>query len=234
MPTRASNFLIYAGDGGAQLDFAIQTDDVGGLSDAVTVQAPANAWTQVRIALTDLGDPGVIQRLNWQDATGAVQPTFYLDDIRFIDVNATPTLVADTPTPTPVATEAPIAGHITIDARVAGTPFDAANMTGTNLAAWINAPLMASDTLRAPDDGCGQRARCAFRAAVEPGIRLAQLRDGQRRGRSASLPRTVRRPPHRFPRLPARHQPARHVHHQHQHHAAGGRSRGRILQRDGE
>ncbi|MCB0158698.1 MAG: hypothetical protein KDD83_11255 [Caldilineaceae bacterium] len=142
-------FLIYAGDGGAQLDFAIQTDDVGGLSDAVTVHAPANAWTQVRIALTDLGDPGVIQRLNWQDATGAVQPTFYLDDIRFIDVNATPTLVADTPTPTPVATEAPIAGHITIDARAADTPFDAANMTGTNLAAWINAPLMASDTLRA-------------------------------------------------------------------------------------
>ncbi|MEZ4580720.1 MAG: hypothetical protein R3A10_03535 [Caldilineaceae bacterium] len=205
---------------------------MGGLSDAVTVQAPANADAGAHCA-HGLGRPGVIQRLNWQDATGAVQPTFYLDDYQIRRRQRDADACGRHAHADAGRTEAPIAGHITINARAAGTPFDAANMTGTNLAAWINAPLMASDTLRV-----GQWLRatgwCAFRAALEPGIRLAQLRDGQRRGRGVSLPRTVRRPPHRFPRLPARHQPARHVHHQHQHHAAGGRSRGRILQRDGE
>ncbi len=45
---------------------------------------PANTWTQFDVALSALGSPVMLTDLYWQDNSGSVQPTFYLDDLQLI------------------------------------------------------------------------------------------------------------------------------------------------------
>jgi hypothetical protein len=50
---------------------------------AVEIPTPAGAWKQVKLSLSDLGEPGRIGGIVWQDTSGGSQPTFYLDAISF-------------------------------------------------------------------------------------------------------------------------------------------------------
>ncbi|MEZ4734602.1 MAG: hypothetical protein R3E79_46520 [Caldilineaceae bacterium] len=93
-------FWVHGGATGArQLTFFTQATDGGGNSTTVSIDAPAGAWQPVTIALSALGNPTAIARLNLQDRSGSVQPLFYVDDIQLISGAPAPTA-----TPPPPAT----------------------------------------------------------------------------------------------------------------------------------
>lgn len=76
----AIQFWVHGGStGGQSLNFNLN-DGKGGYPFTV----PANVWTQVTVPLLALGNPATLSALVWQDASSAVQPTFYLDDISLI------------------------------------------------------------------------------------------------------------------------------------------------------
>ncbi len=54
------------------------------------IQATANTWTQVDIPLAVFGASSNLWGIVWQENTGNVQPTFYLDDIQLLTLGTTP------------------------------------------------------------------------------------------------------------------------------------------------
>ncbi|CAN5778724.1 hypothetical protein BH10CHL1_BH10CHL1_23610 [soil metagenome] len=84
----AIEFWVYGVPGGSQISFYTQATDDGADSPFADVNAPADVWTRFRIPLSALGNPTTIARLNWQDATGAPQPTINVDDIQLIAAGA--------------------------------------------------------------------------------------------------------------------------------------------------
>jgi hypothetical protein len=78
-------FFAHGGSAGGQLFqvYAVRASDGSGHGPIVDVSPlAANTWTEIKIALTDLGAADTdIVGLVWQDRTGGSQPTFYLDDI---------------------------------------------------------------------------------------------------------------------------------------------------------
>jgi hypothetical protein len=82
-------FFVHGGSSGNQhyqiyATHATSSGDVD--SAAVALPSPtAGAWTEVRLALSDLGASGVVlTRLSWQDTSGGAQPTLYIDDIALV------------------------------------------------------------------------------------------------------------------------------------------------------
>jgi endoglucanase len=70
-------FWVHGGaSGGQSINFHVND---GAESYPFIVQA--NTWSQVTVPLSALGSPASLNALVWQDASGAAQPTFYLDDI---------------------------------------------------------------------------------------------------------------------------------------------------------
>jgi len=133
-------FWVHGGASGTrQLSFYIQQTDSGGNSTAVNVDAPAGSWRQVNLALSALGNPATIARFNWQDRSGAVQPTFTIDDVQ---------LLSGAPTPTPTATApAPGANSIRINADGAAITVDP-RILGTNLPTWLGPTRFNNATFR--------------------------------------------------------------------------------------
>ena len=78
-------FWIHGGaSGGQQVRVLLADGSHSLLTDyAVAVPVSAGVWTQVKIPLTDLGSPAQIGGIVWQDTSGDVQPTFFLDEIVF-------------------------------------------------------------------------------------------------------------------------------------------------------
>ncbi len=90
-------FWIHGGTaGGQQIDFKIIDASNGNWDTSVALSPMANAWTEVTVLLSQVGDPESIAGLVWQDSTGGSQPAFYLDDIVLIGYSG-PTY---TPSPT--------------------------------------------------------------------------------------------------------------------------------------
>lgn len=79
-------FYVRGGSTTAQLRFLVDSTQAGG-----TISAPPGTWTLVEATLGSLGAPATIQELQWQDTTGAVQPTFYIDSITLVAGTGTPT-----------------------------------------------------------------------------------------------------------------------------------------------
>jgi hypothetical protein len=75
-------FMINGGATGTrQLALVVDTD--GGVSSpSMDFDAPAGIWTLVSVDLSQLGNPPNIGRFKVQDRIGAVQPTFYIDEVR--------------------------------------------------------------------------------------------------------------------------------------------------------
>jgi hypothetical protein len=73
----AIQFWVHGGSiGGQSLKFHVT--DAG---PAYPFTVPANTWLQITVPLTAIGNPTTLSALFWQDNSGSVQPTFYLDDI---------------------------------------------------------------------------------------------------------------------------------------------------------
>ncbi len=83
-------FYVRGGSSAAQLRFAVNSTQVG--TDFV---AATGSWTMVEYGIGAMGSPAEISDLWWQDTTGAVQPTFYIDSITLVAstgaATATPT-----------------------------------------------------------------------------------------------------------------------------------------------
>jgi hypothetical protein len=85
-------FRVHGGSLGGQKVRVVLADGSYTLltNNAVEIPVTAGLWTQVKILLTDLGNPGQIGGIVWQDTSGGAQPTFYLDSISFTNQGITP------------------------------------------------------------------------------------------------------------------------------------------------
>ncbi|HVM70988.1 MAG TPA: glycoside hydrolase family 44 protein [Anaerolineales bacterium] len=93
-------FWINGGSAGGQ---TVQLQ-FGGLTQNITPLA--NTWTEVDFSLLPLGTPRTAYNIQWFNNTAGSQPTFYLDDIAFVD--------SGNPTPTPLP---PVSGpNLSVDA----------------------------------------------------------------------------------------------------------------------
>jgi sugar lactone lactonase YvrE len=77
----AIRFWIHGGAAGIDVDVFTQATDDGPGSAVASVSGPAGTWTQVVVPLAALDGAAPIARINLQDNTGALQPTFYVDDV---------------------------------------------------------------------------------------------------------------------------------------------------------
>ncbi len=87
-------FWIHGGATGSQ---QLQVKFNESEDNAFDVTATANSWTKIDVPLAAMGNPATISAIYWQDATGAAQPLYFLDDIAFVSADA-PTGFLD-PTP---------------------------------------------------------------------------------------------------------------------------------------
>jgi hypothetical protein len=79
----ALKFWVHGGTGAAKpLRVSTQSTDAGAESGSVVVSAPANAWTEITVALSALGNPASIKRLNIQENSGSTPPMMTFDEIR--------------------------------------------------------------------------------------------------------------------------------------------------------
>jgi len=109
-------FWIHGGSSTTGLSLYIQQSDSASESTRVDVDAAVDTWTQVQIPLSALGNPMTIARITLQDRWGAIQPTYYVDDLLLIGDP-----FAATPTPTP--TLAPdVDVQLSIDVAAARKP----------------------------------------------------------------------------------------------------------------
>lgn len=140
-------FWVHGGASGTrQLTFFAQQSDSGGNSTTVNVDAAAGAWQPVKIALTALGSPSTIARLNLQDRSGGAQPTFYIDHLQLISDSSAATPTPTTPSPGNHTIRLNADGNaITIDPRI----------LGTNLPAWLNPTRLSNGTFRARTAAAG-------------------------------------------------------------------------------
>ena len=68
--------------GNQSLRLYTQLSENGAASVSVPFVAQPNVWTLVTVSRAQLGNPSTIQRITIQDASGAVQPTFYVDGMQ--------------------------------------------------------------------------------------------------------------------------------------------------------
>jgi len=85
-------FWVHGGAAGGQQVVVTIVLQSGEISQAITPQA--NTWTQVDVSLLDHHQRQV-HNIQWFNNTAGAQPTFYLDEVAFVDTGAPP------PTPTP-------------------------------------------------------------------------------------------------------------------------------------
>jgi len=126
-------FWVHGGASGTkQLQIYIQQTDSGSEGTHINLDAPAGVWTQFTFNLSALGNPATIARINLQDRTGAIQPTFYVDDMTLIGA----------PPPTGVSG--------TIHINTAGAPITVdSRLLGTNLPTWLGQTNFENATFRA-------------------------------------------------------------------------------------
>jgi hypothetical protein len=90
----AIKFWVNGGSTSKPLQFYSQMGDTSGNSTNVPFTAPANAWTEITIPLSSLGNPTTIKRINFQDTSNSAQSATYFDDIRLVPINPTPFVAA--------------------------------------------------------------------------------------------------------------------------------------------
>lgn len=129
-------FWLHGGrQGGQKMRVLLADEGTTFLAESKEVTAEANAWTLVEIALADLGAPRQISGLVWQDTTGDLQPTFYLDDLALINLDLPPT-----PTPAPV-NGPQLSIDLTADRRPISPEIYGINYADETLATVLNLPV---------------------------------------------------------------------------------------------
>ncbi len=122
-------FWIHGGStGGQTVQFQLGTieQDISPL---------ANTWTRVDISLVDLGSPRSVYSISWFNNTAGAQPTFYLDDLAFVDSGA-PTPTAAPPGVGPALSVDAAAGQHSISPYIYGI-----NFASEAVAASVNLPV---------------------------------------------------------------------------------------------
>ena len=121
-------FWLHGGSAGNQ-NISVSLNYNGSSYD---VTATANTWQQVSIPLSTLGSPSSVSDLVFQENAGGAQPTFYLDDVAFVNSGL----------PTPTQPPPGIGPALSVNAAAARHPISPyiygsnSSMTGTeNLAA---------------------------------------------------------------------------------------------------
>jgi hypothetical protein len=85
----AVRFWIHGGAAGGQaIQFKVITADDQNWDNFASLTPQAGTWTQVTVQLATLGSPATIADLVWQDADGALQSTFYVDDVTLVGAQA--------------------------------------------------------------------------------------------------------------------------------------------------
>lgn len=97
----AVRFWIHGGTtGGHQLSLKLRDSSASIVEQPVAVTTSANSWTLVEVTMSDLGlSNGAVSGIVLQDASGGVQPAYYLDDVQLV--------AADGSAPPPEASAGP-------------------------------------------------------------------------------------------------------------------------------
>ncbi|MDP4181944.1 MAG: glycosyl hydrolase [Bacillota bacterium] len=84
------DFWINGGDSDKTLGLYCIKDATDDTTESAKVQftAKAGVWTEVKVKLSELGNPETIQRINIQELSGAAQTTIYIDDVTLVAVPA--------------------------------------------------------------------------------------------------------------------------------------------------
>ena len=87
----AITFWAHGGSSGTRQIIAYtQASDGGSASASLNLSIASGSWTLYTVTLAALGNPAAVARFNLQDATGAAQPTFYVDNIRIVGAGTPP------------------------------------------------------------------------------------------------------------------------------------------------
>jgi hypothetical protein len=84
------SFCLHGGSTGNQQVQFCTYDSNNKMSTAVPLTLQANAWNQVDISLSALGNLATISGMVWQDTSGNAQPVFYIDQIRLTRTDTVP------------------------------------------------------------------------------------------------------------------------------------------------
>jgi hypothetical protein len=122
-------FWIHGGSTGGQT-IVLQ---IGGIKQSVTPQA--NTWTQVDVSLLPLGTPRTVYGISWFNNTAGSQPTFYLDDVAFVDSGAPP------PTPPPPSVGPALTVNTTADRHPISPYIYGMNFASEAIAADLRLPV---------------------------------------------------------------------------------------------
>ncbi|MCP4538691.1 MAG: DUF11 domain-containing protein [Chloroflexi bacterium] len=121
-------FWLHGGSAGGQ-DISVSINQNG---SSYQVIATVGTWQEVEIPLSELGSPTAVSDLIWQSNVNDAQPTFYLDDVTFVNTGS--------PLPTPSAGPA-----LSVDvaaARHSISPYIyGMNFTGEDLADELGLPV---------------------------------------------------------------------------------------------
>ncbi|WP_295390594.1 glycoside hydrolase family 44 protein [uncultured Thiodictyon sp.] len=83
-------FSVYGRPGSGALSLFTQPTDNGANSASFQFTPTPDVWSVVDVPLSALGNPTEIARINIQDRTGAVPPTYNLDTLRLIGIDLPP------------------------------------------------------------------------------------------------------------------------------------------------
>jgi len=78
------SFWVYGVSGSGLLSFYVQATDGGAASPGVAFTPAAGQWTQITATWAQLGAPGQVARLTWQNYSDSAKPQFYLDNVRLV------------------------------------------------------------------------------------------------------------------------------------------------------
>jgi hypothetical protein len=135
-PYDTLQFWVHGGSqGGQKVRLVLADADYNLLPDAVDIPVAAGAWTQVKIKLSDLGNPAQIGGIVWQESSGAAQPKFYLDDISFINQGLVP------PPPAPPGIGPVLSINLNADRHAISEDIYGMNYADENLAKDLKLPV---------------------------------------------------------------------------------------------
>ena len=124
-------FWLHGGSAGNQ-NISVSLNYNGSSYD---VTATANTWQQVSIPLSTLGSPSSVSDLVFQENAGGAQPTFYLDDVAFVNSGL----------PTPTQPPPGIGPALSVNAAAARHPISpyiyGMNFADESLAAELGLPV---------------------------------------------------------------------------------------------
>jgi hypothetical protein len=77
-------FYVYTPNTSRSFNVQTQTADSGGTSSTVTVTSTANAWKEIVVNISSLGNPATIKRINIQNNSGSAIGDHWIDKVELV------------------------------------------------------------------------------------------------------------------------------------------------------